>query len=172
MTNCLACTKSGKDCPENCLMAKHINSVEIMETVEGHFGSIANFIRLVEAGAFNPEKAAQTLLLEATCRKSAPGLGVLGVARTAVAHLKTAYLASRQPATSPPAKKPRPDEGSTSNTDAGHAELLASIAALNGVSVEEMSGFDLLPDEKEIWDIIYEDNPSLRIPNQENPNQQ
>ncbi|KAI3901475.1 hypothetical protein MKW92_016277 [Papaver armeniacum] len=148
-------------------MAKHINSVEIMETVEGHFGSLANFIRLVEAGAANRENAAKTLLLEATCRKRAPVLGVIGAVRTAVAHLRTAYLASRQPATSP-----RLDEGSTSNTDTGHAELLATMAAVEGVSVEEMSRFDLLPDEEEIWNIIYEDNPSLRIPNQENLNQQ
>ncbi|KAI3901476.1 hypothetical protein MKW92_016278, partial [Papaver armeniacum] len=77
-TNCFACTKSGRDCPENCLMAKYIDFVDIMETVEGHFGSLANFIRLVEAGASNRENAAKTLLLEATCRKSAPVLGLLG----------------------------------------------------------------------------------------------
>ncbi|KAI3849980.1 hypothetical protein MKX03_035959 [Papaver bracteatum] len=153
-------------------MAKHINSVEVMQTVEGHFGSLANFLRLVEAGASNRENAAKTLLLEATCRKSSPVLGLLGGVRTAVAHLQSVYLASKQPATSLPSEKPRLDEGSTSNTDTGHAELLASIASVSGVSVEEMSGLDLLPDEKEIWDIIYEDNPSLRIPSQENPNQQ
>lgn len=194
MTSCLACTRIGRDCPENCLLSKHINSVEVMQTVEGHFGSLANFIRLVEAGASNREKAAQTLLHEATCRKKDPVLGVLGVAQRAGAHLKTVYLASTQPATSPLAVERPVNQGSSSNIDtvagqfpsiddlpgssvtAEMDELIAAAAAevpknagLEAfisaaardptVPIEELSRFIDIT-EKEVWDIINEENPN------------